>query len=259
MSDVPRFAVTRHHLSPDLKQAGEEFADVEVAGIAPEKLRTWLVALTKLAPKVEYPVAPELRIVGPHGRFLVQAKSGQVRVTSWSSNAGGLDLTPDRILSLIMGTDALEAATFAFEGHGGSGVARPRGVKISLLIIAILGSNAATAWMLTRPPPRLPTSVLAEFTLAGGEPAGRILADFAGDYETGAAEGDRGLRISPDGTLRWVRYGPNRTIVEETGLTARAAESNSRPVLVADNHGMIELKDAITVVYFGDTYRRKPR
>jgi len=254
MSDL--FTVTRHHLAPDLASAGAQHPDVEQTGVTPERLRAWLEALIRLAPTVEYPVTPELRIAGPHGRFLVQAKNGQVRVTSWTSNAGGSDLTPDRILALIMGTDEAEAAAIAVASVG-SGTSRRRGLKIALIVLAIVGTNGATAWMLTRPPPRLPASILPEYTIATPERAGRILGQFAGDYETGSAAGDRGLTVRPDGTLRWVQFGPDRSIVEETALTAQAAESGGRPVLVADNFGLIESADAITLVYFGDTYRRK--
>jgi hypothetical protein len=250
------FGVTLHHLAPDLKQAGVHFADIERAGVTPEKLHTWLEALARLAPKSEYPVVPELRIAAPRGRFLVQAKNGQVRLTSWSSSEGGTDLTPERIYSLIMGTDAAEAASFAIElsdlGNG-----RSRAKKMALLAVAILASNAVTAWVLMRPPPPIPTSILPEYQVVSAEPAQRILATFAGDYETGTADGDRGLRIGADGALHWIRFGPNRSIAEETGLKAQPAESKGQPVLVADNHGMISMQDAITVVYFGESYRRK--
>ncbi|MSU47551.1 MAG: hypothetical protein EXS37_00385 [Opitutus sp.] len=129
--------------------------------------------------------------------------------------------------------------------------------KLALLAIAVVGSNGVTAWLLTRPPPPLPPELLPEYRLVTPEQAERVLAEFAGDFETGADAGDRGLTISPEGGLRSVVWGPDRTLAEETKLTARAAESRGRPVLVTNNYGMIEMKDPVTVVYFGDTYRRK--
>src|SRR4051812_7939152 len=98
MSNATTLVVTVHHLAPDLKSAGPNFPDVEHKDVTPQRLRGWLELLTKLAPNVEYPAAPELRIVGPRGRFLVQVRAGQVRLTSWSTNEGGADLTPDRVL-----------------------------------------------------------------------------------------------------------------------------------------------------------------
>jgi hypothetical protein len=76
-------------------------------------------------------------------------------------------------------------------------------------------------------------------------------------YETGSNSGDRSLTITHDGRLKWVRFGAQRATAESYDLTAQAAESGGRAVLVASNSGMIELRDPITLVYFGDTYRRK--
>jgi hypothetical protein len=97
MSEPITLAVTLHHLAPDVKQAGVNFPDVEHKDVTPPRLRGWLEALAKLAPKIEFPTQPELRIVGPRGRFLVQVKNGQVRLTSWSTNEGGSDLTPEEL------------------------------------------------------------------------------------------------------------------------------------------------------------------
>jgi hypothetical protein len=258
MSNATTLAVTRHHLAPDLKSAGANFPDVEQQGVTPQRLRGWLESLVKLAPKVEYPAVPELRIVGPRGRFLVQAKGGQVRLTSWSTNEGGSDLTPDRILSLVLGTGQEETAAFAVDI---TAAVKPRAhwTKLALLAVVVLATNGVTAWMLMKPAPRLPLSLLPEYTVVGDEPAQRIFRDYAGEYEMGGAEGDRALTIRPDGTLRWVTFGPNRAIAEETALTAQAAQSRGQPVMIAENLGLIERKDPITITYFNDRYARKTK
>jgi hypothetical protein len=255
---VDEFAVTLHHLSSDGQQAGAQFPDLDLARVSPDKLRGLLEAITRIAPKCEFPAVPELRIAGPHGRFLVQAKNGQVRVTSWSAKTGSADLTPERILALVMGHDAAEGEAapereIRIVSFGGLS----RRWALVVLALAILTTNGITAWLLTRPPPPIPASLLPPYELVSPEKAKRVFADYAGIYETGTGSGDRRLTILDDGRLKWVRFGPQQTEAESHDLTAQAAESGGRPVLVASNFGMIEMRDPITLVYFGDTYRRK--
>jgi hypothetical protein len=254
MSAAPSFTVKLHHLAVDAKEARANLPDVELADVSPKQLRRLLDALATLAPNVHYPLAPSVRIDGPHGQFLVQTQDGKVRVTSWSAQAGVENLTPERILAMIMGAEAdtTQPPDDASVGWWGG---LSRGGRIALLAIAIVGSNAATAWMLTRPAP-VPTSLLPEHRFVDRDRAQRMLAEFAGDFATGAAAGDRRLTIQPDGALRWITLGANGAAAEQTTLKARAAESRGHAVLVADNLGMIEMKDPITLVYFGDTYRR---
>jgi hypothetical protein len=255
---VDEFSVTLHHLAPDGQQAGSQFPDLDLTKVAPEKLRALLEALARVAPGCEFPTVPELRIAGPHGRFLVQAKNGQVRVTSWSTKAGAADLTPERIYALVMGgeagaEDAPPAGEIKIISFGGLS----RRWALAILVLAIIATNGVTAWLLTRPPTPLPTYLLPKYQLVSPEQSKRVFSDFAGVYETGSDNGDRSLTIMNDGRLKWVRFGPKRTEVESHDLTAQAAESGGRPVLVASNFGMIEMRDPITLVYFGDTYRRK--
>lgn len=255
---MDEFSVTLHHLAPDGQRAGSQFPDLDLEKVAPEKLRMLLEALARVAPGCEFPTVPELRIAGPHGRFLVQAKNGQVRVTSWSTKAGAADLTPERIYALVMGgeagaEDAPPAGEIKIISFGG--LSRPW--ALAILVLAILATNGVTAWLLTRPPTPLPDNLLPKHQLVSPEQGKRVFSDFAGVYETGSDNGDRSLTIMNDGRLKWIRFGPKRTEVEIHDLTAQAAESGGRPVLVASNFGMVEMRDPITLVYFGDTYRRK--
>jgi hypothetical protein len=251
------FRVTLHHLSEDGTVASSELQDIDLVRVSPEKLRQLLDAIAVIAPKAEFPTEPELRIGGPHGRFLVQAKAGKVKVISWSTQTGGYDLTPDRILAMIMGMEAPEGAKMTIAELSGTGTARHRALKIIGILLLILGTNSVTAWMLTRPPPPPPPEILPESTSVTAERAKRVLADYAGDYETRPGDGGRRLTVTKEGAVHWVLFGPNNTIADDEQLTSHAAESRGHPVLVVSNFGMIEMKDPITVTYFGDVYRRK--
>ncbi len=258
MTAPAQFTVALHHLAADLRRAGPEFPDTAPRPVGAGELRDLIEALTALAPRTEYPAEPELRIVGPHGRFLVQARNGGMRVSSWSAQAGGASLTPEQILAMILGLEEAESLPprAGAPAPAGSGRISAR-VKLIVLVLAIAGSNIVTAWMLTRPPPRVPVALVPEHQPVAPERAQRVLAEFAGDYDTGFAEGDRHLTLRADGYARWFVWGPDRGVRDDVTLKLEAGESRGRPVLVADGLGVIEMKDPITIVYFGDTYRRK--
>lgn len=248
------FNVTLHHLAGDAKRADASLPDTELMGITSKQLGALLAALAKLAPTVAYPTAPELRIAAAEGRFLVQVKEGRIRFTSWALRTGGSELTPAQILAAITGDDVVDAAEFSDGGSSGGGrKRRPRAAVIALLALVIVGSNAMTAWTLTRPAPDL----LPPYRLLEPEPAQRLLAEVAGTYETGGAEGDRRLVIARDGAVQWAKFGAGRALEEETALTTQGAQSDGQPALLTSARALIEIKDPLTLVYYGDTYRRK--
>lgn len=259
MSDETVFAVTFHQLAPDLKRAGTEFADFDRTGVTLDQLHTLIERLTVLAPVVQYPAEPELRIVGPQGRFLVQARNGEILVSSWSTRVTVGKPSPRQIVAMIMGYEEAAADFLPGQVENTKSASLARRWKLLLLALAVAGSNGVTAWYLTRPLAPPPRELFPEYRLLAPEQAGRVLSEFVGGYETGTGEGDRELTISPDGSVRWIVWGTGRSISEETPLRAQAAESNGHLVLVTDNFGMIELKDPGTVVYFRDTYRRQKK
>jgi hypothetical protein len=248
------FTVTLRHLAPDASRAGADLPDAELTEVPTDRLRRLIEGLSKLAPTVSYPTTPELRVTSPEGRFLVHVKEGKIKFTSWSLRTGGSELTPAEIFAAITGEELDEPAFVAATAVVEEKKTMPRGAKIALLAVVILGSNAVTAWMAVKPPPTL----LPNYRVMDAEPASRLLASTAGDYEMGTAAGDRGLTIRKDGTVRWYKYGENKTIAEEDGFTTKPVEVQPArtPGLLAPNW-IIDVKDPITVVFYGDTYRRK--
>ena len=252
MSAPKTFSIALHHLAPDAKSAGAELADAQLTAVTPEKLRALLEALAVLAPSIEYPVAPEMRIKSDSDHFVVQVKEGRIRFASWSVRTGGGELTPRQILAAIAGIEEEGGPDFA-GGLAGRAAGLPRASKGALLAAAILVSNGITAWMLTRPPP----DMLPEYRLMESEPGTRLLADVAGVYETGSAQGDRSLTIHADGTVRWVTFGNNRTIAETSDLTAQPVLTGGRPALLTNTRALIEIREPVRVVFYGDIYHRK--
>ena len=255
MSGPVRFSLTLQHLARDARAAGAELPPIELQEVAAEQLRGLLEAMVALAPTVAYPAQPEMRIVSPHGRFLVQVRDGRTRFSSWSLRGSNREFTSDEIFAAITG---LEREAEESEGRAGPPVAAhampsARVLKIVALGLAIAGTNAFTAWMVTRPPPDL----MPAYRLIADEPAKRVLADAAGGWATGTRPGDRALQISERGEVRWTRLGEDGQVAETTQLTVQPAEVAGKTALVTSTRAVIELRDAITVVFYGDTYRRR--
>lgn len=248
------FNVTLHHLAPDLKRAGVEYPDGELAQVTEKRLRELIGALAAVGVRDNRPATPELRIAAPHGRFVIQSIDGRLRFNSWTIRVGGAELTPDQIFAIVTGTEEPGEAARAAEAFMRTGKREGR-QKLALIAALIVGTNATTAWMLLRPPP--PNPFQPEYRLQEPGPAERLLAEVAGEYRTGIGEGHRGLRIQRDGRLHWVRYGPQGAIVEETDLTAKAAQTRRNPALLTSADALIEILDPDTLSFYGNTYRRK--
>ncbi|HUR57083.1 MAG TPA: hypothetical protein VM029_05210 [Opitutaceae bacterium] len=261
MNEPELFTVTLHHLAPEAKQAGRTFPDLERTKVGAPELRRLVDALAVIAPNCEYAVSPELRITGARGKFIVQVKNCQVQVTSWSVKTGGGALTPAEIFNFITGaespTEEPVCAAPAIAPGEEQKQNRSRRGAVVLLVMSIIAANTVTAWMALRPPAGLPDQIMPAYRLIDPDFGRRVLADFAGIYETGGNVGDRELTLFADGRVKWVRFGPGRSPEESQMVTAQPADSRGKSVLVTENGGMIEQKDALSVIYFGDTYRRK--
>ncbi len=253
MSNQPAFTVTLHHLAPGAKRVDATLPDVELADVTAKSLHVLIRALAALAPTNLGTASPELRVVAPHGQFVVQVAEGRLRINSWTIRVGGSSLSPDQIFALITGAEAVAGA--AGIELATSTPKRTRGAMLALLAGLILGTNAVTAWWLTRPPPSPP--LLPDYTLLATEPAARLIANVAGDYQSGTGEGYRALKIAKDGRVRWLRFGPRGIVAEDTEVAAQPVQSRGKPALLADGIALIEVNDASSLVFYNETYRRK--
>ncbi len=254
-ADETLYAVELKHLSADAKTASADLAEVQLAEVTSKKLQALLKALAALAPRVTYPAAPEIRVNAPQGKFIVQVKDSQLRLVSWSSaspTAGAL--TADQVFAAITGE--LQAddhrAAVSDPSMPSAGARRRRYVLLGVAIVGIVAANGMTAWFTTRPPKDL----LPKYEALQPEPAERILTSVVGAYETGGGSGDRRLVLRAGGVAVWSKFGAARAIADEKTFTVKAAQVGGQPALLTSSKAMIEIKDPVTLVMFGDTYRR---
>lgn len=252
------FKLNFRHLTPDGRELGVRHADSELASVDAAQLREILRAMEKAVAQQSPsdPAAPEIRITSPHGVFMVKTANGRLRLHSWSLKSGTREMTVDEIIETVGGkppevkSHPHPVAHAPAARSSDSLLGRiPRWVKVALLVVLFGGINAVSGWMLMRPPPDL----LPPHEMLSSAATERLLATVAGEFETGSRPGDRWMTIVRTGNIRVVKYGPKP---DETLLTARAALVNGQEVLITSARSMIEIKDADTLVLFGDTYKR---
>lgn len=252
------FKLNFRHLTPDARELGVRHADSELTGVDAARLREILRAMEKTVAQQapSDPAAPEIRVTSAHGVFMVKAANGRLRLHSWSLKSGTREMSVDEIVETVGGKTVEEKphahpVARAEAGRSSDGLLSrfPRWAKLALLVVLFGGINAVSGWMLMKPPPDL----LPPHEILSAAATERLLTMVAGEFETGSRPGDRWMTIVRNGNIRVVKYGPKP---DETLLTARAALVNGQEVLITSARSMIEIKDADTLVLFGDTYKR---
>lgn len=247
------YNVALKHLSRDGKKAAADLPAEQLNHITAKQLRHLIAAVGALGPGVAFPIEPELRITTAEGMFVVQAKGGKLNLVSWSSRHKGGEYSAERIFAIVTGQEIIESAHQQV-GGGGPGWLHGKAMMI-LLALAIVAVNAFTIWFVTRPKKTL----LPKYTLLAPEPAARLLTEVAGVYETGPTTGDRRIEIAKDGNVQRFKFGPERAPTVKQAFTVQGADAQGKPALLTSRKALITVKDQLTVVLYGDTYKRVSR
>jgi len=257
------YSVTLHHLSPDATAASLAYPDEQLQNVTVAQLRDLLTALGAVAAQLTIyePATPEIRVKTDREIFVIRTRYRRLCFVGWETVLRGEDHSVAFIVSTITGTAETVKFTpkvierYAPAPSTSTPMAMPGGVprwaKVAVLAVLIIGLNGFTAYMLLRAPP----SLVPKHQLLPDSESRALLLKVSGEYETGTGEGDRRLLINGDGTLRLAKFGPLRALLEERSKTARGALVDGRAALVTAD-GVVVLKDADTVVFFGNTYRR---
>ncbi len=262
---TPTYNVTLHHLAPGAVAAGLAYPDEQLPAVPLNQLREMLYALSELSSRLTIyePSAPEIRIKTDREVFVVRTRYRRLCFVGYETTLRGEEHSVAYILTTITGTTetakapepriserpAVASSRSPLEAPAGR---FPRWAKIAVMAVIIVGCNGTAAWMLLRPP----NTLAPKFTLMTPSESATLLAKVAGEYRTGSLEGDRRLIIDTIGTARLAKFGPNLSPSQPTTKTVRGALVDGQPALITNDPAAVVLKDADTIVLFGNTYKR---
>lgn len=261
----PTYSVTLHHLAPGAVAAGLAYPDEQLANVPLTQLREMLYALSEVASRLTIyePSMPEIRIKTDRESFVVRTRYRRLCFVGYEAALRGEDHSVAYILTTITGTtetakapeprtDRPSAASIAAATDVPAETGRvPKWIKVAVMVIIIIGCNGTAAWLLLRPP----TTLTPKSTRMPLGESAALLSRVAGEYRTGSQEGDRRIIIDATGTARLAKFGPNQSPTQPSSKPIYGAIVDGQPALMTAD-AAITLKDADTIVYFGNTYKR---
>jgi hypothetical protein len=261
----PTYSVTLHHLAPGAKAAGLGYPDEQLASVTPIQLVELLHALEDVASKLTIyePSNPEIRIKTDREVHIVRTRYRRLCFVGREAVLRGEAHSVIYIMAAVSGQAEPAIASAAIRplerpssahplASRGSGGGFPDWAKAALLLVLSLGCIGGGIWLLLRPK----NNLSAKFTYMTADNSANLLTKTAGEYRTGVQEGDRRLIIGADGTLRIAKYGPGQAIAEEVIRTARGATQNGKPGLATTDPYLMLIRDADSVVLYGQVYKR---
>lgn len=264
---TPTYSVMLRHLAPGAVAAGLAYPDEQLPAVSPGQLRELLYAFSELASRLTIyePSTPEIRIKTDRESFVVRARYRGLCFVGYETTLRGEEHSVAYILTTITGTTETakapeprlsERPASASPVGGGARpeVADPfpRWLKIAAMAVVIIACNGTAAWLFFRPP----VTIAPKFTLMAPADSAALINRVAGEYRTGSQEGDRRIIIDTIGTARLAKFGPNLAPSQPATKTVRGAMIDGQPALVTNDPAAVVLKDADTLVLFGNTYKR---
>ncbi len=262
----PTYSVTLHHLAPGAKAAGLGYADEQLATVTPVQLVELLHALEDVASKLTIyePSNPEIRIKTEREVHIIRTRYRRLCFVGREAMLRGEAHSVAYIMATVSGQaePVIAAATIrpterpssahplAARGPGTAGF--PDWAKAAALLVMSLACISGGVWMLLKPK----NNLSPKFTYMSSADSSALLSKASGEYRTGVQEGDRRLIIGSDGTLRIAKYGPAQAIAEEVIRTARGANKDGQPGLATSDPYLMLIRDADSVVLYGQVYKR---
>lgn len=262
---APTYHVTLHHLAPGVAAAGLAYPDEQLPSVSLPQLREMLYALSEVATRLTIyePSAPEIRIRTDREAFLVRTRYRRLCFVGYEAALRGEEHSVAYILTTITGNTETAKAPEPRQERPSSASPLvsatpdeagrfPRWLKIAVMAVIIIGCNVTAGWMLLAPP----KTIAPKYSLLTPAESVALLGRVAGEYRTGSAEGDRRIIIDATGTARLAKFGPNLAPTQPVTKTLRGALVDGQHALVTNDPAAVVLKDADTIVFFGNTYKR---
>jgi hypothetical protein len=248
MKSSRRFHVSTYGLSPDLKRVHPAFGSINRGDIG----RKPLSALLELFRQLDTDAGPALlRIVieADNARYTVSLAGKQLRlaVDDQVPGQGALLTTPEIIARLEYSAPISVAPP--------PRPVEPMSRSVTTLVLLFAGVALMAQAVLPRAAPTIdssPTDVVAVNDPAEVKTRQQAVT---GIYATGDQAGDRLLTVSADGHIVFAELGARQSLGNSAD-SYHLGRRGQQTCLVTPRSGIIEARDANTLVYYGDTYRR---
>lgn len=244
-------------LAADLGAAGAEHNARELGQIGASQLNPLLAKLAEFSPDQLADADPHLVVSGRRGRFLVRPARGQLRLFDASdAMRDPLEISASEVAGYLDGSELKTVEVLAEPSGSGLAAPNPR----MGLVVALLGFSTAmvggSAYFTFRP-----TAMDADVTYSPiGEPEllGSLRQQITGSFATGTGDGSRVLMLRADGTLTLIELGADNVVIDERTDRYHLEMRGGTPVARTSWLGPIDIRDAKTLVYAGESYRHQP-
>jgi hypothetical protein len=253
------YKVASRQLAADMASAGTSYGARDLGKLDPGQLVEVLTKLGALDAGQLQDSDPYLVVTARRGRFLVRPANGRLRLSEADNPARAfLELAAGDVPDYLDGVDSPAPAE---DPVIGTTVVEPTNTRMGL-VVGLLSASvllvAGSAYFTFR----TESSVeLAEDYLpvsSAEKHASLVSQFFSGTFGSGAGDGSRAIVLSTSGTVRLIEYGPDYAVASEQQDTFKVVlRQGTIPVARTTALGPIESRDADTLVYAGDIYKRQ--
>jgi hypothetical protein len=253
------FKVSTRQLGADLTTVGAELNACELGQLTAAQLSDALAKLALITPDKMLDADPRLVVAGRRGRFIIRPKRGKFLLfDATDASRAPLEINGDEVPGYLNGSE-IKAGSAAAEDPSAVVITETKSrtgllIAAMLLSVGVLGASAYLTFFQT---PSFDKE--REYTAPPPEQLVALRPKFVGVFTTGKSDNLRELTLRPEGTVQLVEYGPNGTIADQREDTYQVMlHEGKTPTARTRWLGPIELRDAKTITYAGETYTRNP-
>lgn len=248
MKTARLFHVSTFGLSPDMKRVHPEFGRIDRGEVSRHTLFEALEMYRRL--ESDWRPASHIAIQSDTGRFVVRVSGKELTLgVEGTPAAEGVPLASEEIVARLSQPPIPVAV--------GPPPPPPESLRRSAVAMVLFLAGVGLMVYALKPilvPERARPEEDLTFITGAAELKGRHRA-LAGAFTTGQQTGDRRLTISADGYVVFGEFGPRAALVSGAH-TFRIGRRENQTRLVTARNDIIEVVDANTLLYYGDTYRR---
>lgn len=255
----PSFRATTRCLSADLATADAGESARDLGTLSAEKLAEILARLGALDAAQLMDADPQVVVTARRGRFVIRPGRGKLILReAHDTQQSYFELTAAEVPSYLDNLDYVAASPPSETVATGIQPVPPKKRSVAYMLFAATGLLVVISAFLTfRTDEVDPASDYAPITDAGR--IATIRHQVAGTFATEGESGGRILQISPDGVVRYREPIAGSTDFDERTATCTPAvrRGSDTPLLRTSELGPIEIRDAATLVYAREIYKRR--